>query len=67
MPRRRAPFTQADIARALKGAASAGLRVARLEIDAEGKIVIISETGAPPPEPATEFDAWRAKRHARSA
>ena len=62
---RRPSITQADIARALKGVASAGLKVARLEIEG-GKIVIYSSEGVRQ-EPASELDAWRDKRNARSA
>jgi len=40
MTRRPARFTQADVTRAVKGAASAGLRVGRIEITPEGKIVL---------------------------
>ncbi len=46
MTRLRSPFRQSDVSRAVKGAAGAGLSVARVEIDAAGKIVIISEAGA---------------------
>lgn len=46
MTRARAAFRQADVRRAVEGAVGAGLSVARIEIDAAGKIVIISEAGA---------------------
>lgn len=36
----RTRFTQAEITRAAKGAVAAGLSVERVEIDAEGKVVI---------------------------
>ena len=62
---RRVAFKQADVSRALKGAVSAGLKPCRAEIGADGRIVLVFE-GAPP-EPVTEFDQWKAKRHARSA
>lgn len=41
MPRRPVPFRQADVTRALRGAQSAGVDVARVEIDRHGKIVIV--------------------------
>ncbi|PVE24019.1 hypothetical protein DC522_13020 [Microvirga sp. KLBC 81] len=60
---------QADIVRAVKGATAAGLHVSRVEIDAEGKIVLVS--GSPDqkdPDPAqSAYDAWRAKRDARTS
>jgi hypothetical protein len=40
----RAPtiFRQADVTRAFRGAKAAGVRVARVEIDRDGKIVIVT-------------------------
>jgi len=62
MPRRQV-ITQAAIARAVKGAQAAGLKVGRVEIEG-GRIVVYSgeEAGTPP---ASAYDAWRAKRDAR--
>lgn len=37
----RARFTQADLKRAASGIVAAGLAIARIEIDRDGKIVII--------------------------
>jgi hypothetical protein len=65
MTKRIAPFRQADIQRALRGAKAAGLKVARVEIGPEsGKIVIITdaETGQPQQSP---LDQWKA-RHVRA-
>jgi hypothetical protein len=62
-------FRQADLTRAAKGFAAAGVEVARWEIDAStGKIIAITATGDRI-EPATPFDKWKAKanQHARSA
>lgn len=42
-----ARFKQVDVTRAVKGAVAAGLRVGRVEIDPNGKIVILSESVAP--------------------
>jgi hypothetical protein len=41
MPRRPARFLQSDVRRAVQGAMDAGLTVARVEIDQDGKIVIV--------------------------
>lgn len=49
-----ARFTQADIKRATAGVASAGLSIAKIEIDHTGKIVIIP--GAPKKKP--DNDEW---------
>lgn len=45
MTNRPATFRQSDVTRAAKGALAAGLPVARMEIDREGKIVVIIEGG----------------------
>jgi hypothetical protein len=45
MSRRSSVFTQSDVARALKGAMSAGLKVARAEIDPNGKIILTFADG----------------------
>jgi hypothetical protein len=46
MSRGPALFSQADLARALKGAKSAGAQVERAEIDRAGKIVLIFSADA---------------------
>lgn len=63
---RRQTATQAAIARAVKGAQAAGLKVDRIEVEGD-RIVIHSSPEAAQAEPATEFDAWRARRDARPA
>lgn len=62
MPRRQI-LSQAAIARAVKGAQSAGLKVGRIEIE-DGRIVIYSCAEADT-SPVSEYNAWRAKRDAR--
>jgi hypothetical protein len=42
MARAPAIFRQADVTRAFRAAKAAGVRVARVEIDREGKIVIVT-------------------------
>lgn len=64
MTRRPARVTQADISRAVKGATAAGLSVSKVEIDQDGKIVIVSGEGQP--KETTPLDAWKAK-HAHKA
>ena len=61
-------FKQADIARAVKGAIAAGLHVSRVEIDAEGKLVLVfgSPDRQDPASPQSAYEAWRAKRDART-
>lgn len=48
MSNTRAIFKQIDVTRATKGVVEAGLIVGRVEIDREGKIVVIPANGAPP-------------------
>ena len=62
MPRRQS-ITQAAISRAVKGAQAAGLKVGRVEI--EGSKIVLYSGEDVRAEPATDFDAWRAKRDAR--
>ena len=61
--RRPARFLQSDVRRAVQGAMDAGLVVARVEVDLQGKIVIVSEEGGPK-EAVTLFEAWKAKKNA---
>ena len=64
--KRRVPFRQADVARALKATDAAGLKVARVDVDPEsGKFSIVLADGAA--AGASPFDLWKAKRDARSA
>ena len=46
MANRAAPFKQIDVTRAAKGALAAGLPVARMEIDRDGKIIIVVDNGS---------------------
>lgn len=59
-------FRQADITRAMKGAIAAGLKPSRADIDRDGKITLVFGEAAPP-EPATDFDKWKAGRDARAS
>jgi hypothetical protein len=56
-PRRAPPFRQRDIARALRAAASAGVAIGRVEIDKEGKIVVVFGTGTDNPTKVNSADA----------
>ena len=51
MSRAAARFTQADVTRALKGAAVAGFSVGRVEISPDGRIIVF-----PPGQPADDVD-----------
>lgn len=42
----RATFRQADVARAVRGVVAAGVKVARIEIDRAGKIIVYAESAA---------------------
>lgn len=48
------PFKQIDVTRAAKGVLAAGLPVARMEIDFDGKIVIVVDNGTT----TTEKNDW---------
>jgi hypothetical protein len=55
MSRRQANITQTEIKAAVKAVAAAGVEVARVEIDKDGKIVIL--TGKPS-EPTNDARSW---------
>ena len=65
MARGRCPFKQQDVTRALRATVAAGVGVQRVEIDRDGKIVVVTGE-ATETEPVNEFDRWKA-RHADSA
>jgi hypothetical protein len=55
-------FRQRDLMRALKGAKAAGIEVGRIEIDPDGKIVVI--TASHPEEALSPLEKWK-RDHAR--
>lgn len=66
MSRRPARFTQADIARALRGVESSGV-VARVEVKPDGTIVIVPGEAPKAESPADALDSWLGGRDAHSA
>lgn len=62
MTRRACTFRQQDVTRALKAANAAGVKVARVEIDKAGKIVIVageaeSDSADAADSPKNEWDS----------
>lgn len=51
-----AKFTQTDVKRAVKGALDAGMKIGGVEIDANGKIVIVAANGSSAKSKATGWD-----------
>ena len=49
-------FRQADLTKALKGAAAAGIDVGRVEIDKAGKIVVVAAGKSAEANPETSED-----------
>lgn len=64
MARSSTRFSQADVAKALKGALAAGFDVGAVEIGQDGTIRIVrnDEKAKNSPDP---FDQWKASRNAR--
>jgi hypothetical protein len=55
MARHASTFRQNDLTRAVKGAVAAGVKIAQVEIDKDGKIILIAENGDRQPiKPANE-------------
>lgn len=59
-------FRQADIRRAIGGAEDAGMKIAMVEITADGTIRLKAEGAAVSDEAASAFDNWKAKRDAKA-
>jgi hypothetical protein len=57
MNRRPSHFRERDIVRALKGARSAGIEIARVEIDPVGKIVLFTKSESS--EPLSPLEKWK--------
>lgn len=53
---RRTAFREADVSRAIKGALKAGLPVLRVEIDRDGKIVVLIGEPHPANRSRNEWD-----------
>jgi hypothetical protein len=62
--KRRAPFKQADVSRALRAVDKAGLKIARVDVESSGKFSIVVADGAAIGA-ANSFDIWKAKYDAR--
>ena len=61
-------FRKSDVKRAIQAAEAAGMAVARVDIDSEGKISVVpgnGATAAAEPKPQDSLDNWIAS-HARS-
>ena len=68
MSARPAKFRQIDVTRALRAAQAAGIKVARTEIDADGKIVIVSEVASMATKDTVApgrvaLERWKAERN----
>jgi hypothetical protein len=57
MPRGPTTFRQRDLAAALKAAAAAGAKVARVEVGKDGRIILIL-AGKELPDDKTEANEW---------
>ena len=65
MTRAAATFKKRDVARAYRAVVDSGGQVSRVEIDRDGRIVVILGEPGEQRRPLTELDAWMAKRDAR--
>jgi hypothetical protein len=63
---RAARFTQADVARAIKGALAAGMRVAEAMVTRDGdiRLVFVTAEGVAASLPGNALDRWRDRRRA---
>jgi hypothetical protein len=56
MPRSPCTFRQSELTRALKGAQAAGIEINRIEIDQDGRIIML--LGTPTAAPLEEPNEW---------
>lgn len=61
MPRTPAPFTQADVKRAVKAVQAAGVPVGGVEIKPDGTIRVLSHAGNPSDNPESALANWKAQ------
>ena len=52
---------QIDVTRVARGVIAAGLEVVRMEVDADGKIIVMTGKATSTNEPTTDFDKWKLK------
>jgi hypothetical protein len=57
MPRGQCTFRQSDVTKAVKAVVAAGVQVARVEVDREGRIVVVTGR-ASAPEEGRESNEW---------
>ena len=60
MARAASAFRQSDLTKAIKAATAAGVNIARVEIDKDGKIVIITANTPTQPGDGREANEWDA-------
>ncbi len=58
MTRPPSTFRQSNVTRAIKGAIAAGVTIARVEIDKDGKIVIVLPGSAPDARESNGGNEW---------
>ena len=63
----RSRFRQIEVTRALKAAKAAGVEIGRIEIDVDGRIIVIAGQGEAAPEaaipPPSAIERWRARQN----
>lgn len=65
MARTPSTFRQQDVTRAVRAVAAAGVDIQRVEVDREGKIVIVTGKPALPENPSSDLDRELAEWEAR--
>lgn len=65
MANRSPSFKQADIMRAVKGAARGGMKVGTVTIDPSDGRIVVSVVGAIADPPLSPLDKWKAEQGAR--
>jgi hypothetical protein len=58
MPRGQCTFRQSDVTKAVKAVVAAGVGVARVEVDRNGKIVVIAASPADDTEGGADRNEW---------